>query len=523
MKGIKHKTSQWSESFKGEAGEMVTMEKIEEIRNQYMAGESKSHIARTLGLDRKTVNKYINMDDFNESIEKLSKKNRKRGSKLDPYKAEIDELLKAEQDGNVFYKQRFTAARMHEYLWKDKGHTELKGSYCLVARYMKEKKLERKRSYSEPGTLPLVWEKASAQADFGEADFMVDGELKRQKYFNLTFPYSNRKTTQVMPGENCECVCQALKEAFEHIGGVPRRIVFDNATGIGKRVAQTLMMNPGFTRFKLHYKFAASFANPRSGWEKGNVENSVGTIRRNLMVPPMILDADIPDFNRETMLPESFAYKEDEDHYKKGATVAALFEEEKPEFLPLPDVEFKVSRVDKAKADNTGTVRLDSNHLYYLGPQHSREVMLAEKTAFEVCFYTLDGEKIKEFKREYGDEVTETYDLEQLLAATARKPASWINSIPRAEMGEDSLKKWIDDLSDLKRKHEVLMELTDASLEFGFADACYAAARLLEKGSFPSKYDLSSYCLRLRQGEDTYNPTGVDLKPYDALLGKKEA
>lgn len=59
----------------------------------------------------------------------------------------------------------------------------------------------------------------------------------RQSYFVLTFPFSNVGLAQVFPGENAECVCQALKNIFEYVSGVPVRIVFDNATGVGRRIS----------------------------------------------------------------------------------------------------------------------------------------------------------------------------------------------------------------------------------------------------------------------------------------------
>ena len=39
--------------------------------------------------------------------------------------------------------------------------------------------------------------------------------------FVLDFPYSNVGPSQLMPGENAECACQALRDIFEWLGGVP--------------------------------------------------------------------------------------------------------------------------------------------------------------------------------------------------------------------------------------------------------------------------------------------------------------
>ena len=77
-----------------------------------------------------------------------------------------------------------------------------------------------------------------------------------------------------------------MKRIFEHIGGVPPILRFDN---MSTAVVQVLkgterILTDGFTRFMLHYRFRAEFCNPASGNEKGNVENKVGYSRRNAFV-----------------------------------------------------------------------------------------------------------------------------------------------------------------------------------------------------------------------------------------------
>ena len=91
-----------------------------------------------------------------------------------------------------------------------------------------------------------------------------------------------------LPGENAECLCHGLMLVFEHIGGVPPVIVMDNATGAGRRNAKGEVALTGvFSAFVAHYRLEVRFCNPYSGNEKGSVENAVGFLRRNLMVPPM--------------------------------------------------------------------------------------------------------------------------------------------------------------------------------------------------------------------------------------------
>jgi transposase len=58
---------------------------------------------------------------------------------------------------------------------------------------------------------------------------------------------------------------------FNYLGGVPTRIVFDNASSmvsdIGKNKYRKLTEH--FMMFKNHFRFEAVFCNPASGHEKG--------------------------------------------------------------------------------------------------------------------------------------------------------------------------------------------------------------------------------------------------------------
>lgn len=498
---------------------MKTMEQIETIRRLYADGDGCSRIAKEMHIDRKTVKKYVAMDDFNETVE--DKIPRIVGSKLDPYKATINKLLEEEKASGVYHKQRFTAKRMHEYLVRECGASELENSYQLVQRYMNEQKRIAKRGLAKAGTAALVWSPGEAQGDFGEADFCVKGELVRYPYFTLAFPYSNRRISIVMPGENCECVCTALQEIFNFICGLPSRIVFDNATGIGRRVQNELELNSGFTRFKMHYGFAATFANPCSGWEKGSVENAVGTIRRNIFVPPMMINGDMMEFNRSTLLQKSFSFEEDKPHYKKGKTIAALWDEETVHLRALPAKEFKVNKIEHMKTNKVGALILNNKYIYNLGGDHASENVLVEKTAFSISIYTIKGEHIKTFDRLYGDP-QETYDIDVMLRSLSYKAGSWLNSSVRMAMEDGPLKTYLDSVEDKKQLRRHFGVIYRAAQEFGFADACFAISKLLQKGHFPSSEDLSAFCSRMCDASAlfVYNGTGVDLGVYDAMIHK---
>ncbi|MHC1692402.1 MAG: IS21 family transposase [Sphaerochaetaceae bacterium] len=496
---------------------MLRMSQIENIKNMWREGSSIAEIREVTELDRKTISKYIQREDFSKDPEQYARQ--VRPSKLDPYKPTIDDLL--EKQSEYFHKQRFTATRMHEYLVEECGAKELEHSYILVRKYMKAWKNGRRRN-NGPGTLKLVWHPGEAQIDFGQADFIdTDGSYVRKHYLVISFPHSNMAIYEILPGENGECVCQGLLDFFTYLGGVPYIIVFDNATGIAKRYANIIQQSELFTRFRLHYSFVARFANIRSGWEKGAVENKVGTLRRNLLVPPIELTYPLQQFNQEVMIPRSFAFRDDERHYEKGVSFRDLFIQDRKALGPLPKNAFHVAKIEPMRTNGTGSLTLESGHTYVLGPGRTNDSVLVSKGAWEISVYTGDGAFIKAFPRAYGEEPSTTYDIEAMLSASIYKPNAWMNNPVRDVMEDGGFKQYLDGIDGAGRRRGLYM-LNECAERYGFGVASVAANRLCRDGKVPSKEDLIVLCNRMVTFplEASDNPTNVSLCAYDALLNK---
>ena len=96
---------------------------------------------------------------------------------------------------------------------------------------------------------------------------------------------------QLFGGETAECVAHGLQDLFHRIGGVPTRLIFDNAGDVGQRVNENVRMAEVFLRLNA-LRLQIRYCNPYAGHEKGNVVNKVGYMRRNLFVPlPTVTDA----------------------------------------------------------------------------------------------------------------------------------------------------------------------------------------------------------------------------------------
>lgn len=281
---------------------------------------------------------------------------------------------------------------------EEHGYT---GSYSTVQRYMKK----CRSIQTEKASLELIWDPGPAQVDFWEADFYETGKLCRKKYLTVSFPYSNDGYSQVFGGETAECVCQGLQDIFEFIGGVPPLLIFDNATGVGRRIGDAIHESELFSRSRAHYHFRVRFCNPYSGWEKGNVERKVDYNRANLFVP-------VPHFNEiekyNQKLLARHEKKASELHYKKQISIRELFEEDRKALRMLPPKRFDVCRYEWLKADGYGKVYMDGKHFYSTRPENANKQVLVGIRAHTVDILTDGGQVITTHRRAYGDNRTDS-------------------------------------------------------------------------------------------------------------------
>lgn len=444
---------------------MTTMDQIHRIRNLYYEQDKNLiETATIMNCDWRTVRKYVDMEDFNSSPpapEKLV-----HTSKLDPFKPTIDSWLIA--DKKAPRKQRHTAKRVFRRLKDEEEAFDC--SYRLVATYVADKKKELNLKHQE-GYIPLIHSPGEAQADFGYADFYENGKLHHEaKYLVLSFPYSNGGYLQLDYGENMECLLEGLVAVFEHIGGVPTEIWFDNTRTIVTEIIKGGGRNvtERFQRFCEHYRFKPVFMNPESGWEKGNVENKVGYLRRNELVP-------VPEFTCITEKNKELFSACDRDmereHYedKDNRFISELFEADRKALIPLPSVAFDTAFYTTARTDKYGKFTFDNGkHRYSASPAFSEETIRLRVTSSEVVVMDSSLHEIVRHRRLYGEDF-ESMDWIPYLKYIARKPRSLKNSGIYSMMPE-AMQIYMDSCenSDRGKVLKVLAELTERS---GFTSA----------------------------------------------------
>ena len=492
----------------------MTMADQEEIRRLYEEnGRSLSEIARMTGRNYRTVRKYAYRNDWNPA-EKLRAENSPVPGE---HMAVIDQWL--EEDRKVPRKQRHTARRVYDRLVEERGY---RGSYSSVRRYVHRKKELLGRAAE--GFVPLESPEGHAQTDFGEFVYRDGAEKEKKGYaLTVTFPYSNHGYTQVFPSQNQECLLEGLKRVFEHIGGVPPRLRFDNLSAAVAQVLQghERVLTEGFTRFKLHCRFQADFCNPAKGNEKGNVENKVGYTRRNLFVPV----PDIPDFAAfNAALWDRCEKDAERTHYRRGVSIRELWEQERDKLLALPDTPYEVFRYTSLAVSNCGFVTVDTNR-YGLSPLLAGQTVQA-KVWFDRVEFFREGQKVGTYARCYGHNA-ENPDWTQYVSVLARKPGATEHSRFFGQMPEGwrqllsrsrgkERKSAPDLLSEMVRdgNAELCADALELAAENGRTDAesirqCYYMIARKEFRPDPLRLDNSAPALH-------YRP---DLSAYDGLMG----
>jgi transposase len=358
---------------------MRTVEDYEAIRRAYFVDKlSIRAIHRTLGYDRETIRKAIvQAAPMPYTLEKP-----REAPVIGPYKQRIAELLKESKKQKR--KQRYTAHRIFEILRSEK----YSGSEGAVHNYVSRER--RKAEYKEK-YIPLEFDPGQdAQVDWGEAEVILAGERVAVQFFTLRLNYSKVRFVMAFPFQKQEAFFEGHNQAFCFLGGVPRRLTYDNLktavykilTGHNRQEQET------FKKFRSYYLFESHYCNPAQGHEKGGVENDVGYVQRNFMTP--LLEASgYEELN--AMLWK--ACQENLHRRVRGqlASVADLLADERSQFLPLPAELYPACVSSPVKPNGYSQVELDTNR-YSVPVEHGNDQLVLR--AYPLRVEILLGEKV---------------------------------------------------------------------------------------------------------------------------------
>jgi transposase len=346
---------------------VITIIDKNEIIIRHKNGQSIKLIAKNLGIARNTVRAYIR--EFEASIMTLSqttdkslivsiqesicsKPSRKQYNKVcSAFTPEVEkrfnELIKMDEKRNELLginKQQLTAALLHRTL--------LSEGYKIGETTIRDKYRAYKEKYHECFIKQYYPLGEIAQYDFHQIKIILANECRVFHQATISIPKSNIIFGVLYLNEKMESFIDSLVQFFHFCHGIFKKIIFDNMSNVVKRFCYKNGKEYTDELIKLsnYYGFQIETCNPRSGNEKGHVENSGKVIRRDFFCLKYQFDT----------MEDLYLYYEDQ-LQKRNAPYLEGFKEEQKHLLPLPPQPYELGRLQYAKVNSYSLISIDNN------------------------------------------------------------------------------------------------------------------------------------------------------------------
>ncbi len=409
---------------------IIEVEIYNVIRKLTIEGMSQRAIAKKLGVSRQTVKKYGEGD----TVPGNRKQYDRRAGVVTADVIKFIESCFEEDENEGLSKQKHTAKRIYDRLVKEKN---FKGSESTIRRTVRS--LRSAHAVPSKAMMPLYYAPGEAmQIDWGVATVYLDELKTKLNIFSARLCYSCDIFVVAYKAANEESFLEAQQLAFEYFGGIPRRVIFDNAK-VGVKEGFGLYAKPQarYFSFSAHYSFDLDFCNPAKGNEKGLVENLVGYSRRNFLVPVPHMP-DIESLNQH-LLSSCLEYRKKHKIQGRNQTVLEMKSEENKFLHPIPKFRFDTSKTVEAKTDDFSTVRFDKNN-YSVPTKYLMQSITIKGKGNNVILMHKNIE-IASFERCYTSGKT-FYRLEHYIDLLERKPRSVKNARPVKDTVSEELMNW---------------------------------------------------------------------------------
>jgi transposase len=324
----------------------IPMNEVMEVLYQWHKGRKIAQISQSLGVDRKTVRKYLGaikslgitrekqLPDEQELVKRL--KDLKNTAVYEH--PVLDLVAQHRTDIEKWIAQQHITGKQIWRLLKENFHID--AGYTTIRRYLK-----KEFSYGRPRvTIRMETSPGEeAQVDFGYAGFMYDPDMQKMRKtwaFIMTLSYSRHKYVRFVFRQDVNTWLDCHERAFAFFKGVPKRVILDNLrSGVVKPDIYDPAINKAYADMERHYGFVADPTRIKTPEHKGKVERAVPTVRKHLLAGRTF--RDIVEVNSRALI-----WCKDEIGMEVHGTTKKrpheAFLEEKPSLLPLPEEPFEI-------------------------------------------------------------------------------------------------------------------------------------------------------------------------------------
>jgi len=418
-------------------------------------GHSNREIARMTGINRKTVARYWN--DYKKQLEmletcndtkkcqelitegpKYNSSSRKAYKYTDEIDEALDEILALEdtkkKELGANNKQMLSCAAIHKILVAqgfDIGVTTI------------QNKVKEKRKRTSEAFIRQEYDLADRlEYDFGEVVLIIGGIKATYHMAVFGAPASKFRYAYLYPNQRKEVFLDSHVRFFEMVGGVYKRIVYDNMKNVVTRFIgrNEKELNTDLVKMSMYYGFSIDTTNCYAGNEKGFVEGSVKAIRKLAFSKRY----------RFSSLNEAQVYLERV--LAKSNEESAIADE-----IACPPPPLEIARISEHRVDKYSFVRVENN--FYSVPEYlvGRKVNVKSYPTEIVIYSGL--EKVCAHQKHEGTEHMQI-NIFHYLDTLSKKPGALKNSAALKNTSalkaifdthyQDNPKKFID----LLKKHE---------------------------------------------------------------------
>jgi transposase len=403
------------------------MEMLGRVRRMYFRDRlSRSEIARRTGLSRNTVKKWLRAG---ESVEPRYRRGEKPG-KLSAFEQNLLKALQA--DAGRLKRERRSARALYAEL-KAQGYA---GGYTMLTQFIRTWRERAGANVSTRAFVPLRFELGEAfQFDWSEERLVVGGIWRKLQVAHLKLCASRAFVLVAYLGQGHEMLFDAHTRAFQALGGIARRGIYDNMKTAVDRVkkGKGRVVNARFSALCSHYLFDAQFCNVASGWEKGivekNVQDSRGRVWQDAGSQRFASMAELNDWllTRCRALWQSLAHPE-----HAQLTIAAMLEHEQAHLMPMVSP-FDGYVEEPGRVSSTCLVSAARNH--YSVPCELAGKMISKRFYPERIDIVFDETVVASHSRLFDRDQT-CYDWRHYVPLLERKPGALRNGAPFAGMPE---------------------------------------------------------------------------------------
>ncbi|MEA1970557.1 MAG: IS21 family transposase, partial [Thermodesulfobacteriota bacterium] len=387
------------------------IEKQKIIISHFQKGKSQRQIARQMGLNRRTIAKYVK--DYERKKDKLT--NSKGNSNQEELIADIAENPGYDTSNRKKVKLTEEIIDRIKYYLKEneskraEGKTKQQKKKIDIYEALKEKGFDL--SYSTTcNTIRKIKKEAKeayirqeyefgevCEFDWGEVKLNIAGKKKTIQMSVFTTARGDYRWGNLYHNQKTEAFLDTTTSFFEEVDGVYKEMVYDNArVQVAKFVGRSEKEpTEALLKLSIYYGFRFRFTNNYQAHEKGHVERSVEYLRRKIFS------------KRDTFssLEEARQYFKREleklNSKPRGNAKSAyeILQEEREYLLPLPP-RYDTARITEVRADKYSCISIDSNH--YSVPDHLVGKFIFTKIYPDKIIGYHNQKKIASHQRKYG-------------------------------------------------------------------------------------------------------------------------